>query len=74
MARNHHILEGVVRAKPQTLKGMGGCDILNPTRSECLRNPHSLKAAAGCEIPNPKWSERMRNHNPEWNGWAGANP
>ena len=38
---------------PQTQKGVGGCETLNPKRTEWLRNPHTLKEVGGCQTPKP---------------------
>ena len=61
MARNPHTLERAVRAKPQTLKAMGGCEALNPKRSECLRNPHTLKSSGRVGVFALKWAKKSQN-------------
>ena len=49
-----------VRAKPQTLKAVGGCETLNP-----------IKGVGGCETPKPKSSGWVRNPEPyKGSGWV----
>ena len=69
-----------VRAKPQTrnrvitLKGcMGGCETLNPNKSEWLRKHQTLKGVGGCEtLRNPHTPIGVRAKPQTLNGVGGC--